>query len=177
MPGMKSSSGIARRMVMAAALLCTALPVLPQAAGGYTVELIVFRNGEQAAALSESASRTRISGDDMAATVVSSRKLGGSVTRLNNRGLRVLGHAAWRQNASGWKSRRGVSTAQLGLTGITGKVILERGEFLHLGLDVVVEDGGKRYRLNEVRQVKADEIQYFDHPAIGVIAVVSREGG
>ena len=33
--------------------------------------------------------------------------------------------------------------------------------------------GGRRYRISEVRRVKADEIQYFDHPSVGVIAVVS----
>jgi hypothetical protein len=169
-------TGIARRLLLAAALTCLAGPALPQSSGGYVVEILVFRNGENVAALGESAARARVTGDDVAAAMVSSRKLGGSVARLNNRNLRVLGHAAWKQAPSGWKSRRGVSTSQLGLAGMTGKVILERGEFIHLGLDMIVEDGGKRYRLNEVRQVKLDEIQYFDHPAIGVIAIVSRDG-
>ena len=88
-------------------------------------------------------------------------------------GLRVIGQAAWRQGAAGFNSRRGVSAAQLGLPGITGKVMVERGQYLHLGIDLVVEDGGKRYRLNEVRRVKTDEVHYFDHPAIGVLAVLS----
>lgn len=169
-------TGIARRLLLAAALTCLAVPAMPQSSGSYVVEILVFRNGESAGALGETAARARITGDDVAATTVTSRKLGGSVARLNNRNLRVLGHAAWKQTPSGWKSRRGVSTAQLGLAGMTGKVILERGEFIHLGLDMVVEDGGKRYHLNEVRQVKLDEVQYFDHPAIGVIAIVSRDG-
>lgn len=173
---MTQPTGIARRLLLAAALTCLAVPALPQTSGNYVVEILVFRNGESAGALGESASRARIAGDDVPATTVTSRKLGGSVTRLNNRNLRVLGHAAWKQAPSGWKSRRGVSTSLLGLSGMDGKVILERGEFLHLGIDMVVEDGGKRYRLNEVRQVKLDEIQYFDHPAIGVIAIVSRDG-
>jgi len=173
---MTQPTGIGRRLLLAAALTCLAVPALPQSSGNYVVEILVFRNGEAAGALGETASRVRVTGDDVAATTVSSRKLGGSVTRLNNRNLRVLGHAAWKQAPSGWKSRRGVSTSQLGLPGMDGKVILERGEFLHLGIDMVVEDGGKRYHLNEVRQVKLDEIQYFDHPAIGVIAIVSRDG-
>ncbi len=176
MTRMIQPTGIARRLLLAATLTCLAAPALPQASGNYVVEIVVFRNGENAAALGESASRSRITGDDLAATIVGSRKLGGSVTRLNNRNLRVLGHVAWKQAPSGWKSRRGVSTSQLGLAGMSGKVILERGEFLHLGLDMVVEDGGRRYHLDEVRQVKLDEIQYFDHPAIGVIAIVSRDG-
>ncbi len=172
---MNPPTGIARRLLLAAALACLAVPALPQSSGNYVVEILVFRNGEGPAALGD-ATRMRITGDDITATTVSSRKLGGSVTRLNNRNLRVLGHAAWKQAPSGWKSRRGVSTVQLGLAGMDGKVILERGEYLHLGFDMIVEDGGRRYHLDEVRQVKLDEIQYFDHPAIGVIAIVSRDG-
>lgn len=173
---MNQSIGIARRLLLAAALACLAVPALPQSSGNYVVEILVFRNGEAPAALGEIARSGRVTGDDIAPTLVTSRRLGGNVARLNNRNLRVLGHAAWKQVPSGWKSRRGVSAVQLGLSGMDGKVILERGEFMHLGFDLVIEDGGRRYHLNEVRQVKLDEIQYFDHPAIGVIAIVSRDG-
>lgn len=176
MTRMIQPTGFARRLLLAVALSCLAGPVLPQSSGGYVVEILVFRNGENTGALGETAARARVTGDDVAATTITSRKLGGSVARLNNRNLRVLGHAAWKQAPSGWKSRRGVATSQLGLAGMTGKVILERGEFIHLGMDLIVEDGGRRYHLDEVRQVKLDEIQYFDHPAIGVIAIVSRDG-
>jgi hypothetical protein len=173
MHGMENSFGLARRLVLVAMLSAIALPVLPQGAGGYTVEIIVFRNGGDGGALDEAQARLTIPGDDVAATLVSSRKLGDSISRLNSAGLRVLGHAAWKQNAAAWQSRRGVSASRLNLPGITGKVIVERGELLHLGVDLVVEDGGKRYRVNEVRPVKTDEIRYFDHPAIGVIATIS----
>jgi hypothetical protein len=180
MQGMKSTSGILRRLVLATVLLGLALPALPQAAG-YTVEIIVFRNGTDEGALADSSARPGFAGDDVVATATS-RKLGGSVTRLNNGGLRVLGHAAWRQaptpfpqTTAALSLRRGVSATQLGVPGITGKVIFERGTYLHLGVDLLVEDRGKRYRITEVRQVKADEIHYFDHPAIGVLAVVSAD--
>ncbi|HUG73062.1 MAG TPA: CsiV family protein [Steroidobacteraceae bacterium] len=176
---MKSTSGILRRLVLATVLLGLALPALPQAAG-YTVEIIVFRNGTDEGALADSSARPGFTGADVVATTVASRKLGGSVTRLNNGGLRVLGHAAWRQaptpfpqTTAALRLRRGVSATQLGVPGITGKVIFERGTYLHLGVDLLVEDRGKRYRITEVRQVKADEIHYFDHPAIGVLAIVS----
>lgn len=169
---MKSHHGMARRLLLSLALLCTALPALPQTPD-YTVEIVVFRNGGDAGALDAAAPRPLISGDDVVATPVASRRLGGSVASLNRSGLRVIGQAAWRQGAAGFNSRRGVSAAQLGLPGITGKVMVERGQYLHLGIDLVVEDGGKRYRLNEVRRVKTDEVHYFDHPAIGVLAVLS----
>jgi hypothetical protein len=178
---MNSTSGILRRLALATVLLALALPALPQAAAGYTVEIIVFRNSSDEGALADSAARPMVMmGDDVTATPVSSRKLGGSVSRLNNGGLRVLGHAAWQQAPTAFPQsttaltlRRGVSSTRLGAPGVTGKVIFERGQYLHLGVDLLVEDRGKRYRISEVRQAKADEIHYFDHPAIGVLAIFS----
>lgn len=167
-----NASGIARRLLLAAALTCTALPALPQSAG-YTVEIIVFRNGSDAGALSGAAARPAITGDDVVPTAAPSRKLGGAAARLNRNGLRVIGQAAWRQDPVAWNSRRGVSAERLGLDGVTGKVIFERGQYLHLGVDLVVEDGGKRYRINELRRVRPDEVHYFDHPAVGVVAIVT----
>lgn len=169
---MKSPNGIARRFALAATLLCLALPALPQTPG-YTVEIIVFRNASDAGAMEAGSPRPLITGDDVVPLATTSRKLGGSATRLNRNGLRVIGQAAWQQDPTAWNSRRGVSTAQLGIDGVTGKVIFERGQYLHLGIDLVIEDGGRRYRLNEVRRVKTDEINYFDHPAVGVLAILT----
>ena len=167
---------IARRAAMAALLASLAAPVLPQQPATYTVEIVVFRNGGEAGALGDAAGRPLISGDDVSATAVSSRKLGTSVARLNGSGFTVLGHAAWKQAPAGFQSLRGVSVARLGIAGTTGKVILERDRYLHLGFDLVVEDGGRRYHLNQYRkQVKTGEIQYFDHPAIGILAIVSAD--
>jgi len=163
----------ARRLLLAAVLLGATLPAIPQAATTFTVEVLVFRNGADTGALPDSV-RPPVDGDELTASAVSARRLGGSVARLNGNGMRVLGHGAWRQEPAAWRSRRGVSAARLGAAGISGKVILERGsQSLHLGLDIVVEDGGKRYRVDEVRPVKAGEIQYFDHPAIGVLAIAT----
>lgn len=169
---MKTFPGLARRLALATALLWLALPALPQTPG-YTVEIVVFSNGGEGGAMESGAPRPVITGDDVAPVTAPSRKLGGAVARLNRTGLRVIGQASWRQDPTAWNSRRGVSTSRLGLGGVTGKVFFERGQYLHLGIDVVIEDGGKRYRLNEVRRVKTDEINYFDHPAVGVLAVVT----
>lgn len=171
---MKPPPGIARRLALAAALLCVALPALPQSPG-YSVEIIVFRNGSDAGAMESASARPMITGDDVVPVSAPSAKLGGSVARLNRNGLRVIGQASWRQDPTAWNSRRGVSTSRLGIDGVSGKVIFERGQYLHLGIDLVIEDGGKRYRLNEVRRVKTDEIQYFDHPAVGVLAIVTSD--
>lgn len=169
---MKSPPGIARRLALSLALLFAALPALPQTPG-YSVEIVVFRNGSDAGAMEAGMARPAFTGDDVVPTAAPSRKLGGAVARLNRSGLRVIGQASWKQDPTAWNSRRGVSAARLGLSGVSGKVIFERGQYLHLGVDLVIEDGGKRYRLNEVRRVKADEIHYFDHPAVGVIAILT----
>lgn len=175
MTAMNATAATARRLLLFFALLGIAGPALPQTPTTYTVEIVVFRNGGDTAALDAGASRPGFPGDDVEPLSVASRRLGGNVAKLNNNGLRVLGTAAWKQEPTAFRSRRGVSATRLGLSGITGKVILERGQYLHLGVDLLVEDGGKRYRLNELRQVKTDEINYFDHPAVGVLAIVTSD--
>lgn len=172
MPPMKTLHGIARRIALAVALLGLALPALPQTPA-YSVEIVVFRNGGNAGALDAAAPHPTFTRDDVVPVPAASGKLGGAVAALNRNGLRVIGHAAWRQEPTAWSSRRGVSAARLGIPGVTGKVIFERQRLLHLGVDLVVEDGGRRYRIDEMRQIRTDEIQYFDHPAVGVIAVVT----
>ena len=173
MPAMKTPPGMLRRLALAVALLGIALPVLPQASPAYAVEIVVFRNGGDTGALEAGVPRPLVTGDDVIPVAAPSTKLGGAAAGLNRSGLRVIGQASWRQEPTAWNSRRGVSTARLGMSGVTGKVIFERGRFLHQGIDLVFEDVGRRYRIEEVRQVKTDEIQYFDHPAVGVIAVVT----
>lgn len=174
---MESQPSPARRLLAAALLpvvLMAATPALPQgAATRYTVEILVFRAGD-GAALEAGASASGNGGADVVATPVPTARLGGAASRLRSGGgYRVLGHAAWTQGPAAWNSRRGVAAERVGLSGIEGKVILERGQYLHLGVDLTIDDGGRRYRINEVRRVKTDEVQYFDHPAVGVIAVVT----
>jgi hypothetical protein len=170
------------RIIALLVLAVAMAPAMPQqAAGRYTVEIIVFHNDETAPTGTSEAADTvaGVRGADMAAVPVSSRRLAGAATRLRGaKGYRVLAHTAWTQSASGWNSRRGVSTAALGLggAGVQGKVILELGQYLHLGFDLTVEDGAQRYRLTEIRRVKPDEAQYFDHPAVGIIALVTAGG-
>jgi hypothetical protein len=40
-------------------------------------------------------------------------------------------------------------------------------------LDLSLSSGGATYTIKEMRSVKYNERQYFDHPAFGVIALVS----
>lgn len=167
---------LARRLAAAVVLACVVLPAQPQTPNSYTVEIVVFRNGGEGSALPAGQDPPAVTGDDVGITPVTTRKLGPNATRLSRGGMRVLGHAAWSQSPTAFDSDRGVSAARLGFANITGKVVFERGEYLHLGVDLWVEDAGRLYHIKELRkQVRPDDLHYFDHPAIGVLAVVTRD--
>ena len=94
---------------------------------------------------------------------------------------RPIAHVAWSQSASSWGSRAGFSLQQLGLRipGLSGSVFLERGTYLHLGMSLkyAAGEGRAAYDLTEIRRVKFYDKNYYDHPAFGVIAVVTPAGG
>jgi hypothetical protein len=87
-----------------------------------------------------------------------------------------------------------IGEAVLGSAEMIGTVTLSRSRFLHLNLDleyvpenrppaqILVAQGGPlvdarlqvpRYRLAESRRLRSGEMHYFDHPAFGVIALVT----
>jgi hypothetical protein len=96
-------------------------------------------------------------------------------------GYQPLAHVAWAQTASSWNSRAGFTLARLGVNvpGLTGIVYLERGTYLHLGmaLKYATGAGGPTFELSESRRVKFYERNYYDHPAYGVIALVTPAQG
>jgi hypothetical protein len=64
--------------------------------------------------------------------------------------------------------------AGVDVPGLAGSVYLERGQLLHLGFNLTYDnDSGHTYTLSELRRIKFNEKHYFDHPAFGVIALVS----
>jgi hypothetical protein len=89
-----------------------------------------------------------------------------------------LAHVVWTQTASSWGSRAGFRLDQLGVNvpGLSGLVYLERGTYLHLGFALRYVAGAS-YALNETRRVKFYERHYYDHPAFGVIALVTPAQG
>ncbi len=111
------------------------------------------------------------------------RILPSSAYRLDGvvRGLRVSGawhpiaHAAWVQTAPPWGTHIGIPLSEVGLDvpGLTGNVYLERAKlYLHLGFDVSLQSGAT-YTIDEMHNVRQNEKEYFDHPAFGIIAVVT----
>ncbi len=187
-------------------VLAAALPAGAEESAGpvYNVEIIVFRTtaaegspenwSEEAGARSiagdESASGSLQVGRFVALLPASAYQLNELESRLRASGEYLpVAHAAWSQTASAWGTRAGFPLTRLGIDvpGLSGNVYLEHGQFLHLGLSLAwamesPPDGlgaapGTAFTLNETRRVRFYERNYYDHPAFGVIALVTPAQG
>jgi len=106
-----------------------------------------------------------------------------------SRGYEVIGHIGWTQIAVPRGSGLAVDLSEVGLSGspVQGTSALERGKYLYLRLNLrfapgdapasLIGDaqvtGPVRFSLAQVRRVRPFERHYFDHPAFGVIALIS----
>jgi len=111
-------------------------------------------------------------------------RLDGVVYGLRANGSwQTVAHAAWVQTAPPWGTHVGVSLSEVGVRvpGLEGTVYLERAPiYLHLGFNVSLKAGaaggaqpGTTYTISEMRNIRQNEKQYYDHPAFGIIAVVT----
>jgi hypothetical protein len=199
----RTTAGLARAARVLGLLLLLVAPVArPQASGGtapvYQVELIVFAVAAGPAQREDwtaAGARLGRGGDSGEAGAAGAQvgRFGGLLPatqyQLNDvraklaasGAWRPLAHVAWSQSASSWGSRAGFTLQQLGIRvpGLSGTVFLERGTYLHLGMSLkyAAEDGRAPYDLTEIRRVKFYEKNYYDHPAFGVIALVTPAGG
>ncbi|MBV9343521.1 MAG: hypothetical protein JOZ03_00865 [Gammaproteobacteria bacterium] len=185
----------------------TSAPAAPNAATGtvYNVELIIFRAAGATAGAenwsSEGAASRSIAGDEatsgsaqvghfVALLPAAAYQLGELEGRLRASGSYVpVAHVAWSQTASSWGTRAGFPLAKLGVSveGLSGTVFLEHGQFLHLGMTLnyamaapppgLGAGPGTVFTLNETRRVRFYERHYYDHPAFGVIALVTPAQG
>lgn len=184
-------------------LLACALTPLPAARAQttaaqtvYTVEVIVFRNnsgsggqedwGAKAVARGPDTPDEPVTGRFVRSLPVSEYQLNDIEARLRNTAnYPPIAHFAWQQTASSWGSRAGFTVAKLGgnVQGLTGTIYLERGTYLHLGMsldyqspnppDALGAAAGQSFNMRESRRVKFFERNYYDHPAFGVIALVT----
>jgi hypothetical protein len=163
------------------------VPAAAPVTGAYQVEVIIFRAVEPPANedLAEPAEGRGFDGPlergGTPPTIlrmldVSQMQLGGLATRLRSSGSwRVLAHTAWVQTATDWPHHDGLALADLGINapGLSGSLYLERGpQYLHLGVDLHL-GRDPAWSLSELRKVKYNEKNYFDHPGFGVIAIIS----
>jgi Peptidoglycan-binding protein, CsiV len=110
--------------------------------------------------------------------------------KLKSSGAYVpVAHAAWSQTASPWGTHAGFPVQKLGLdaAGLSGTIFLERGQFLHLGMALnyampnppggMGAAPGTPFVMNANRRIRFYERNYYDHPAFGVIALVTPAQG
>jgi len=189
-----------------AGLACT-LPAASEEAASpaYNIELIVFRttsaqageenwsleaNAGTFAAGEESASGSSQVGHFIGMLATSSYQLTELESKLRASGAYVpVAHAAWSQTASAWGTRAGFAIQRVGIDvpGLSGNVFLERGQYLHLGMTLTYAmpappaglgaGPGTAFRINESRRIRFYERNYYDHPAFGVIALVTPARG
>lgn len=174
---MSRPSPIRLRRSLGLLLVLLAWPAFTQQPGRYTIEVVVFRAVGETPPADRPLSHTGSSA--VSATPATASRLSGVASRLrSSSAYRVLGQAAWTQLAAPWDSHRGVSVEQLGLgNGLSGAIILERGQYLHLGFDLQYSEDGRTWTMEQMRRVKTGERQYYDHPAFGVIAIVTPADG
>jgi hypothetical protein len=187
-------------------LLLAALPALSDDAPtpGYQIEIIVFRaNSAQGGGENwstegstnntvgeESSSGSSQVGRFISALTPAQFQLTDLETKLRSSGAYVpVAHVAWSQTASAWGTRAGYPVQKLGVDvpGLTGTVYLERGQYLHLGMALTYAlpsppaglsaGPGTAFTLNENRRIHFYERNYYDHPAFGVIALVTPAQG
>ncbi len=159
------------------------------AASTYNVEVLIFRligphEGEPGAAAARSASGDSAQGATQVARYVGAPpaaklQLAGARQKLAGAGYRVLAHSGWTQTASSWGSRSGLAVERVGLQvpGLSGQFLLERGSLLHFGMILrYTPESGAPLQMSEIRRVRFNEKNYYDHPGLGVIAVITPGG-
>ena len=162
----------------------------------YTIELIVFRNmsgqgGAEDWSVKPVPRRpdqpdSPVTGRFVAQVPASQFQLNDVAAKLRNTtNYQPIAHFAWQQTASSWGSGAGFTVAKVGanVPGLSGLIFLEAGSYLHLGMTLTYQSSnppaglgaapGTTFMLSESRRVKRYERNYFDHPAFGVIALVT----
>ncbi len=174
-------------------------PALAQAAPNarvYNIEIIVFRNmsglggpedwGVKPAARSPDTPQSPVTGKFVQSVAASQFQLKEVAQKLQNTSnYQPIAHFAWQQTASSWGSRAGFTVAKLAgsVPGLSGIIYLESGSYLHLGMSLTYQTSnpppglaappGTVFNLNEARRVRVDKLSYYDHPAFGVVALVT----
>jgi hypothetical protein len=181
--------------LLVAAVSVPAVPAAPSARV-YTVEIVVFRNTSGTGGTEDWSVKPVARGPDKPESPVTGRfiqslpaaqfMLNGIDQKLQNAAnYQPIAHFAWQQTASSWGSRAGFPVSKLAgdVPGLSGFIFLEAGDYLHLGMTLNYQTSnppaglsappGTVFTMSESRRVKWDQLNYYDHPAFGVVALVT----
>lgn len=101
-------------------------------------------------------------------------------TLRRSRNYQALAHFGWTQPGFPRTEAHYMSIDPQAIPGLSGRVAVSRGRYLHLTLDLVYEppgEPGQRYVLRQTRRMRSNERHYIDHPMFGVIAVIMQSEG
>jgi hypothetical protein len=163
----------------------------------YTIEVVVFRNMSGGGGPEDWTAKPVARGPERPESTFTGRfiqsipaaqfQLNDVARKLQNTSnYQPIAHFAWQQTASSWGSRAGFTVAKLAgsVPGLTGTIYLESGSYLHLGMALTYQssnppsglgaDPGTMFTMAESRRVIPFEPTYYDHPAFGVVALVTR---
>jgi hypothetical protein len=201
-----AASSFARTVLSVLLSLMGALPALGDDNPGptYHVEIIIFRalsaqggaeNWATEGGTANTVGEESTSGGAQVGRFVSQLpgdqfQLGDLESKLKSSGAYApVAHVAWAQTASSWGTRAGFPLQKLGVDvpGLSGNVSLERGQYLHLGFALtyamasppagLAAGPGTAFSLSENRRIRFYERNYYDHPAFGVIALITPAEG
>jgi hypothetical protein len=160
----------------------------------YDIEVVVFENRLSALEGGETWSAGNVQHllSDIATArepdtlVAADDGLTGAVKSLRqDESYRVLFHQRWTQNAEARSATQAIRVHAPG-SDLDGVFRFYLSRFLHVDMNLVLSDGGgnwkeneftgNRYRLSEHRRIKTQEINYFDHPRLGVLVRVTQVG-
>ena len=199
---MKSTDDMRRVLFAIALATFAAWPRGAQAQGTpnqnvYTIEVVVFRNMSGAGGPEDWSAKPVARGPDKPESIYTGRfiqsvaaaqfQLNEVATKLQNTSnYQPIAHFAWQQTASSWGSRAGFSVAKLAgnVPGLSGTIYLESGSYLHLGMALNYQssnppaglgaDPDTVFTMAESRRVIPFKPSYYDHPAFGVVALLTR---
>jgi len=106
-------------------------------------------------------------------------------TLKRSRRYQPVAHFGWTQpgyarNDARFTSVESLLNASSGASssGLTGRIALARGRYLHLTLDLSLDgEDGQRYQLQQTRRMRSNERHYLDHPKFGVVALITPSEG
>jgi hypothetical protein len=179
-----------KRLLLSLTLLCLAISAhAAPTTNIYDVEVIVFENkiAELEGQELWTTDRGRATPPESAGIgapggmAVGDTPLKNALAALEKDGhYRVLVHQRWRQAAEERSASKPVWLRNVDGQ-MEGSFRFYMSRFLHVDVDLALRDtdsaaGGVTYRLTEHRRVKTQELQYFDHPKLGVLVRITQAG-
>lgn len=103
--------------------------------------------------------------------------LSDDAARLSRQGFQILWHGGWYQNVStGRNPKVRIASADGRVDGI---IQVDRSRYLHfkpdllLSREAAIEAIPQRYRLQQSRRMRSEQLHYLDHPHFGMLVMIN----